>query len=218
MTASGHARRDFCRMLAGMAAVAALPLPASAGDFDDGMAAWARGDLRAAITAWEAALRGAKEPALRVELLVRLASAHRELGELGRARGRLAEAEAMGLLLAARIDRTRAQWSASLGRPEQASLREMALLERVMAQADRLARLGPDDADLLATSASLARWAAWSPSAEGVAVTLAPLRPRISLACAAAATVLACKRGNNAAHWAYAGPKAWYTTLAPCAT
>jgi CHAT domain-containing protein/Tfp pilus assembly protein PilF len=101
MTASGHARRDFCRMLAGMAAVAALPLPASAGDFDDGMAAWARGDLRAAITAWEAALRGAKEPALRVELLVRLASAHRELGELGRARGRLAEAEAMGLLLAA---------------------------------------------------------------------------------------------------------------------
>ena len=89
--------------------------------------------------------------------------------------------------LAARIDRTRAQWSASLGRPEQASLREMALLERVMAQADRLARLGPDDADLLATSASLARWAAWSPSAEGVAVTLAPLRPRISLACAAAA-------------------------------
>lgn len=89
--------------------------------------------------------------------------------------------------LAARIDRTRAQWSASLGRPEQASLREMALLERIMAQADRLARLGPHDADLLATSASLARWAAWSPSAEGVAVTLAPLRPRISLACAAAA-------------------------------
>ena len=89
--------------------------------------------------------------------------------------------------LAARIDRTRAQWSASLGRPEQASLREMDLLERVMVQADRLARLGSDEADLLATSASLARWAAWSPSAEGVAVTLAPLRPRISLACAAAA-------------------------------
>ena len=93
----------------------------------------------------------------------------------------------MSSRLAARIDRTRAQWSASLGRPEQASLREMALLERVMVQADRLSRLGPNDVDLLATSASLARWAAWSPSAEGVAVTLAPLRPRISLACAAAA-------------------------------
>ena len=89
--------------------------------------------------------------------------------------------------LAARIDRTRAQWSASLGRPEQASIRDMELLERVMIQAERLARLGLDEADLLATSAALARWAAWSPSAEGVAVTLAPLRPRISLACAAAA-------------------------------
>jgi hypothetical protein len=89
--------------------------------------------------------------------------------------------------LATRIDRTRSQWSASLGRPEQASLREMALLERVMTQADRLARLGLDDADILATSASLARWAAWSSSADGVAVTIAPLRPRISLACAAAA-------------------------------
>ncbi len=89
--------------------------------------------------------------------------------------------------LAARIDRTRTQWSASLGRPEQSSLREMAMLERVMTQADRLARLGLEDADVLATSATLSRWAAWSPSAEGVAITLAPLRPRISLACAAAA-------------------------------
>lgn len=89
--------------------------------------------------------------------------------------------------LAARIDRTRAQWSASLGRPEQASVREMALLERVMNQADRLSRLGLDDADVLATSASLSRWAAWCPSAEGVAVTIAPLRPQVTLACSAAA-------------------------------
>lgn len=89
--------------------------------------------------------------------------------------------------LAARIDRARTQWSASLGRPEQASLREMDLVERVMTQVDRLARLGLDHAGVIATSASLARWAAWSPSAEGVAVTIAPLRPRISLACAAAA-------------------------------
>lgn len=89
--------------------------------------------------------------------------------------------------LAARIDRTRAQWSASLGRPEQAAVREMVVLERVMAQADRLARLGLDDADVLVTSASLSRWAAWCPSAEGVAVTIAPLRPRVTLACSAAA-------------------------------
>jgi DNA-binding transcriptional LysR family regulator len=89
--------------------------------------------------------------------------------------------------LAARIDRTRAQWAASLGRPEHASVREMELLERAMTQADRLAGLGLSDADMLATGATLARWAAWSPSSEGVAVTLAPLRPRISLACAAAA-------------------------------
>ncbi len=89
--------------------------------------------------------------------------------------------------LAARIDRTRAQWAASLGRPEHASVREMELLERAMTQADRLAGLGLSDADMVATGATLARWAAWSPSSEGVAVTLAPLRPRISLACAAAA-------------------------------
>ena len=89
--------------------------------------------------------------------------------------------------LAARIDRTRAQWSASLGRPEQSSVREMAVLERVMNQADRLARLGLDDAEVLATSACLSRWAAWCPSAEGVATTIAPLGPRIMLACSAAA-------------------------------
>ncbi|MBM4052749.1 MAG: hypothetical protein FJ270_08435 [Planctomycetes bacterium] len=89
--------------------------------------------------------------------------------------------------LAARIDRTRAGWAASLGRPEQAALREMELLERTLTQADRLSHLGLDDADMLATSAALARWAAWSPSADGVAVTLAPLRPRILLVCTAAA-------------------------------
>ncbi|MBM4111417.1 MAG: hypothetical protein FJ254_08700 [Phycisphaerae bacterium] len=89
--------------------------------------------------------------------------------------------------LAARIDRTRSLWSASLGRPEPASIREMELLERVMTQAARLAHLGLADAEILAASASVARWAAWSPSADGVAVTLAPLRPRIVLACSAAA-------------------------------
>lgn len=93
----------------------------------------------------------------------------------------------MASRLSARIDRARAQWAASLGRPAQTGVREMEALERVMVQAERLAALGLDETAMLSTSATLARWAAWSPSAQGVAITIAPLRPRISLACAAAA-------------------------------
>lgn len=84
--------------------------------------------------------------------------------------------------LAARIDRTRTQWAASLGRPEQSAVRDMEALERVMTQLSRLGALGLDDAAVLGTGAILARWAAWCPTREGVAVTLAPLRPRIMLA------------------------------------
>lgn len=63
----------------------------------------------------------------------------------------------------------------------------MELLERLMRQISRSAALGLDDAAVLSTSASLSRWAAWCPHADGVAVTLAPLRPRLALASLAAA-------------------------------
>ncbi len=99
--ARNPARRDFCLMLAGLAAVAALPIPAEAGGLEDGAAAWERGDLAAAIAAWEAALAVEKDPTRRVELLIRLVSAHRERGELTRGRARLAEAEALGRLVPA---------------------------------------------------------------------------------------------------------------------
>ena len=89
--------------------------------------------------------------------------------------------------LAARIDRTRTQWAGSLGRPEHAEVASMELLERLMRQISRSAALGLDDAAVLSTSASLSRWAAWCPHADGVAVTLAPLRPRLALASLAAA-------------------------------
>lgn len=89
--------------------------------------------------------------------------------------------------LAARIERTRTEWAATLARPTQAGTDSMELLHRVMVQVTRLAALGLDDDAVLKTSARVARWAAWCPSADGTAVTIAPLRPRILLACAAAA-------------------------------
>ena len=97
----GPDRRDFLALLAGMAVVAAIPARAAAGLLEDGAAAWERGDLAAAIAAWEAALASEKDPTGRVELLIRLVSAHRDRGELSRARARLAEAEALGKLVAA---------------------------------------------------------------------------------------------------------------------
>jgi CHAT domain-containing protein/Tfp pilus assembly protein PilF len=95
VSAALPARRDFLGMLAGMAVVAGVPAPALAGFAEDGEAAWTRGDLAAAIAAWEAALAAERDPRRRLALLIRLVSAYRERGELGKARGRLAEAEAI---------------------------------------------------------------------------------------------------------------------------
>ncbi len=91
-------RRDFLRQLAGLAAVAAIPAPARAGAAADGQAAWDNADLAGAVTAWEAALAAETDPTRRVDLLLRLAAAHREQGALAHADARLTEAEATRLL------------------------------------------------------------------------------------------------------------------------
>jgi CHAT domain-containing protein/tetratricopeptide (TPR) repeat protein len=105
-------RRDFLTLLAGLAAVAALPALAS--PLEDAHAAWARGDLPAAITAWEAALPATTDPTARVELLLRLAAAYRQQGRVDLAGGKLDEAEKTGLL-AARVANDRGLWLLAVG-------------------------------------------------------------------------------------------------------
>lgn len=107
-------RREFLGSLFGLAAVAALPARALAGPLEDGEAAWTRGDLQAAIAAWEKALAGATDPAARVDLLLRLAGANRDLGRLTVAGKYLDEAEASGLLVA-RVANDRGLWKLATG-------------------------------------------------------------------------------------------------------
>lgn len=107
-------RRDFLTRLAGLAAIAALPIPAWAGPLENGQAAWARGDLAGAITAWEGALPGTTDPAARVDLLLRLAAAYREQGRVDLAGAKLDEAEKTGLL-AARVANDRGLWLLAVG-------------------------------------------------------------------------------------------------------
>ncbi len=137
-------RRDFLGRLVGLAAVAALPVAALAGPLEDGEAAWGRGDLAAAITAWEAALSAATDPATRVDLLLRLAGAHRELGNLAKAGSYLDQAEATRLL-PARVANDRGLWRLAGGDAKGA--------ETSIKQAFDLARAANDPA-LAASAAS----------------------------------------------------------------
>ncbi|MES2643110.1 MAG: CHAT domain-containing tetratricopeptide repeat protein [Myxococcota bacterium] len=109
-------RRDFLTLLVGLAAVAALPAWAGplAAPLEDGHAAWARGDLPSAITAWEAALPATTDPTARVELLLRLAAAYRQQGRVDLAGAKLDEAEKTGLL-AARVANDRGLWLLAVG-------------------------------------------------------------------------------------------------------
>ena len=107
-------RRDFLATLAGLAVLAAAPWPAWAGGAEAGDAAWTRGELDAALRAWEEALATEADPIRKVELLLRIAGAHRERGELKKAGGRLGEAEATGLL-PARVANDRGLWLLAAG-------------------------------------------------------------------------------------------------------
>ena len=92
-------RRTFLRSLIGGGAILlARPLSAWAGSLEDGDAAWAKGDLEAALSAWRAALNAEADATRRVELLLRVASAQRQTGRLAEAGKTLDEAEATGLL------------------------------------------------------------------------------------------------------------------------
>jgi len=158
------ARRDFLWQLAGLAAVASLP--AWAGGLEDGAAAWGKGDHAAAVGAWEGALAGETDPTRRVDLLLRLAAAHREQGALARADGRLVEAEATGLL-PARVANDRGLWRLAAGDAPGA--------EAELQRAFELAR-GASDPALAATAASnlgLARLALGHPDDAGKAFAAA---------------------------------------------
>lgn len=155
-------RRDFLWALAGLGAVAALPVHAWAGALDDGDAAWSRGDLAAAITAWEAALAAEADPTRKVELLLRLAGAHRERGELKKAGERLTAAEATGLL-APRVANDRGLWLLASG--------DAPAAETALRAAFDAAR-GANDPQLAGTAASnlgLARMALGRPDEAGKA-------------------------------------------------
>ncbi len=161
-------RRDFLSFLAGLAAVAAIPAPAFAGPLEDGEAAWARGDLAAAIAAWEAALAVEKDPTKRVDLQLRLAGAHRELGAVDIAKGYLDQAEATGLL-PARVANDRGLWLLAVGNAPAAEAKLKAAFEAARAASD------PALAATAASNLGLARMALGRPDEAGKAFEAARL-------------------------------------------
>jgi CHAT domain-containing protein/tetratricopeptide (TPR) repeat protein len=178
---AGPARRDFLWSLAFLAGAALLPAPAWAGAPEGaggagaagadllavGQAAWARGDLAAAIVAWEAALPGAEDPAARVDLLLRLAGAQRELGRVDLAGVRLDEAEATGLF-AARVANDRGLWLLARGDAPAAEAKLRAAFDTARSVADP-ARADPALAATAASNLGLARLALGRPDEAGKA-------------------------------------------------
>ncbi|MDP2314052.1 MAG: CHAT domain-containing protein [Pseudomonadota bacterium] len=155
-------RRDFLTCLAGLGAIAALPIPALAGAVEDGQGAFARGDLGAAVTAWEGALPATTDPTARVELLLRLAAAYRQQGRVDLAGQKLDEAEKTGLL-AARVANDRGLWLLAVGDAPAAA-------DKLKAAFD--AARGANDPHLAANAASnlgLARMALGRPDEAGKA-------------------------------------------------
>lgn len=128
-------RRDFLWSLVGMAGVAGFPAAAWAGAVEDGEAAWGRGDLAAAIAAWEAALAREKDPLRRVDLQLRLAGAHRERGELRKAGAYLGEAERSGHARD-RVSNDRGLWLLASGKATEAEAKLRAAVEGARAAGD----------------------------------------------------------------------------------
>lgn len=155
-------RRDLLWCLAHLAAVAALPTAAWAGPVEDGADAWARGDLAAAIAAWERALAGTKDPAQRVDLLLRIATAQRELGRVDLAGARLDEAEKTGLITT-RVANDRGLWLLDTGDAPKAEAKLKAAFEAARTGSE------PALAASIASNLGLARMALGRPDDAGKA-------------------------------------------------
>lgn len=144
--------------VAGLLALLCLPAGAAGDPVQEGEAAWARGDLPAALTAWSVALHAAREAgeeAATVDLGLRVAAALRQLGRLEQAetvlRGLEAPAAAVGGPAPDRVALARAQVLLSQGRAAPAA-QAMAQLFKAAQAAER-----PVDAANIAVNLGLAR-------------------------------------------------------------
>lgn len=154
-------RRDFLVSLVGLAAVAGLPR-AWAGAREDGQAAWDQGDHAGALAAWEKALAAETDPERRVDLLLRIAAAHREVGALARAAARLDEAEKTGLL-PGRVANDRGLWLLASGDAPGAEARLKVAFDTARTAGD------PAVAAAAASNLGLARMALGRPEEAGKA-------------------------------------------------